>query len=130
MPLVGLDRLDWQNRAQFIGVATQMMRRILVDHARQRVAAKRGGSGGRPDLDVLKMASVESREQTLAVDMAVERLRELDPQQSRVVEMRYFGGLSVEETSEVLGISTRTVNRHWALAKAWLHAELSGRKLP
>jgi RNA polymerase sigma-70 factor (ECF subfamily) len=128
--LVGLDRLDWQNRAQFMGVAAQMMRRILVDHARQRVAAKRVGSGGRADVDVLHMARVENPEETLAVDMAVERLRELDPRQSQVVEMRYFGGLSVEETSEALGISTRTVKRHWALAKAWLHAELSGRSLP
>jgi RNA polymerase sigma factor (TIGR02999 family) len=124
--LVGLDRLDWQNRAQFMGVAAQMMRRILVDHARHRIAARRDPAA-RVDVDVPDIATLEDPEETLAVDMAIERLRELDPQQSQVVEMRYFGGLSVEETAEVLGISGRTVKRHWALAKAWLHAELSGR---
>lgn len=127
--LVGLDRLDWQNRAQFMGVAAQMMRRILVDHARKRVAGGRAASGGRTDFDMPDIAGVDKPEETLAVDMAVERLRELDPQQSQVVEMRYFAGLSVEETAEALGISSRTVKRHWALAKAWLHAELSGRGL-
>jgi RNA polymerase sigma factor (TIGR02999 family) len=127
--LVGLDRLDWQNRAQFMGVAAQLMRRILINYARQRIADKRGGAGGRADLDVPDVAAAENPEEMLAVDIAITRLSELSPEQSRVVEMRYFGGMSVEETAEALGISPRTVKRHWALAKAWLHAELSGRGL-
>jgi RNA polymerase sigma factor (TIGR02999 family) len=127
--MVGLDRLDWQNRSQFMGVAAQFMRRILINYARDRVAAKRGGTGARAQLDPANLAAGENPEEILAVDMAVARLAELNPEQSRVAEMRYFGGMSVEETAEVLGISPRTVKRHWALAKAWLHAELSGHGL-
>ena len=128
--LVSQDRADWQNRAHFMGVAAQLMRRILVHHARDRVAAKRGGARVRTEMDALDVKAVtENPEELLAVEMAVRRLSELNPEQSRVVEMRYFGGLSVEETAEALGTSTRTVKRHWALAKAWLHAELSGRGL-
>ncbi len=120
--LVGQDRTDWQNRAQFMGVAAQLMRRILVDYARERSAAKR--TPGALDLDL--GPSREKTEELLAVDEAVERLTELDPQQARVVEMRYFAGLSVEETAEALGISPRTVKRDWAMAKAWLRTELAG----
>ena len=127
--LVGVDRLDWQNRAQFLGVAAQFMRRILINHARERIAAKRGGIGGRADVDVADLASTEKPEEMMAIDIAITRLSELNPEQSRVVEMRYFGGMSVEETAEAMSISPRTVKRHWALAKAWLHAELSGRRL-
>jgi RNA polymerase sigma factor (TIGR02999 family) len=129
MRLVGLDRIDWQNRAQFMGVAAQIMRRILINYARDRVAAKRGGRGVRADLDVADLAVGENAEEILAVDLAVTRLAELNPEQSRVVEMRYFGGMSTEETAEALSISPRTVKRHWSLAKAWLRAELSGRGL-
>ena len=128
MRLAGLDRLDWQNRAQFMGVAAQFMRRILINYARDRIAAKRGGEA-RVEFDVAEVAAAENPAEILAVDLAVTRLGELNPEQSRVVEMRYFGGMSVEETAEALGISPRTVKRHWALAKAWLYAELSGRGL-
>ena len=125
--LVGQDRADWQNRAQFMGVAAQLMRRILVDYARQRVAAKRGGGAIKIDDERFDVgASTEQSEELLAVNEAVERLTELDPQQAQIVEMRYFGGLSVEETAEALGISPRTVKRDWAMALAWLRAELSG----
>jgi RNA polymerase sigma factor (TIGR02999 family) len=126
--LVGLDRIDWQNRAQFMGVAAQFMRRILINYARDRIASKRGGVA-RADIDVPDVAATDDPETILAVDMAIARLAELNPEQSRVVEMRYFGGMSVEETAEAMGISPRTVKRHWALAKAWLRVELSGHGL-
>jgi RNA polymerase sigma factor (TIGR02999 family) len=102
------------------------MRRILINYARERVAAKRGGRGVRADFEVADLAVGENAEEILAVDLAVTRLAELNPEQSRVVEMRYFGGMSTEETAEALSISPRTVKRHWSLAKAWLRAELSG----
>jgi RNA polymerase sigma factor (TIGR02999 family) len=104
------------------------MRRILVDYARQRIAAKRGG-GVRPvDIDVIEAAAgVTVSEELLAVDEAVERLAALDSQQAQVVEMRYFGGLTVEETAEALGIAERTVKRDWAMAKAWLQTEFAPR---
>jgi RNA polymerase sigma-70 factor (ECF subfamily) len=115
-----------QDRAQFMGLAAQMMRRILVDYARQRTAAKRG-NGPRPiDLDGIDAAAgIEISEELLTVDAALTRLGELDPQQARVVEMRYFGGLTVEETAEALSIAPRTVKRDWAMAKAWLRVEFS-----
>jgi RNA polymerase sigma factor (TIGR02999 family) len=119
--LAGQDRADWQNRAQFMGVAAQLMRRILVDYARQRAAAKR--APGAVDLEF--GATSDKTEEVLAVDELLGRLTALDPQQGRVVEMRYFGGLSVEETAEALGVSPRTVKRDWAMAKAWLRTELA-----
>jgi RNA polymerase sigma-70 factor (ECF subfamily) len=131
MRLVGQDRADWQNRAQFMGVSAQLMRRILVDYARERTAAKRGGGAVRVDDEGFELAAGAGQsEQVLAVDEALERLSKLDPQQAQIVEMRYFGGLSVEEAAEALGISPRTVKRDWAMAKAWLHSELSERRLP
>jgi RNA polymerase sigma-70 factor (ECF subfamily) len=118
----------WQNRAQFMGVAAQLMRRILVDYARQRVAAKRGGGEMPVELGTCELGGgVEESENMLAVDEALARLAALDPQQAQVVEMRYFGGMTVEETAEALGIGARTVKREWALAKAWLHLEISSR---
>jgi RNA polymerase sigma-70 factor, ECF subfamily len=114
----------WQNRAQFIGVAAQLMRRILVDHARAHLAAKRGGQnftvslseadrfGDKPDVDLL------------AIHEALERLSAIDPQQSRIVELKFFGGLTIEETEEVLGVSHSTVERDWKMARAWLRREL------
>ncbi len=117
-------RADWQNRAQFMAVSAQLMRRILVDYARQRGAAKRGPSV-RPDPEgFTRGRATGGLSEVLAVDQALVRLSLLDPQQSQVVEMRYFGGLTVEEIAEVLEVSPRTVNRDWATAKAWLHAEL------
>jgi RNA polymerase sigma-70 factor, ECF subfamily len=128
--LAGQDRANWQNRAQFMGIAGQLMRRILVDHARKRHAAKRGGSTmvTLNETNVKQWANVSLPEEILAVDEALARLEEVDAQQSRVVELRYFGGLSAAETAEAMGVSQRTVEREWAMAKAWLLAELSERR--
>ena len=120
--LVGQDRAQWQNRAQFMAIAAQAMRRILLQSARRRHAIKRiAPDGGKPSLP-----RPGRWEEILAVDEAISRLNEIAPQQARIAEMRYFGGLSVEETAEALGISARTVKRDWAVAKGWLHTELSG----
>jgi RNA polymerase sigma factor (TIGR02999 family) len=122
--MVGQRQARWQNRAQFIGVAANMMRRILVSYARAHKAAKRGGQhftvslgeadrfGERPDVDLL------------AVHEALERLSAIDPQQARVVELKFFGGLTIEETGEVLGVSHTTVEGNWKMARAWLRREL------
>src|SRR5690242_20467237 len=118
-------KAGFQNRAQFMAVAAQLMRRILVDYARQRVAAKRGG--GEMPLVLENAGGVEQSEEMLAVDEALARLAELDAQQARVVEMRYFGGMTVEETAEAMDISPRTVKREWAMAKAWLRVEISAK---
>lgn len=124
--LAGQDRANWQNRAQFMGIAGQLMRRLLVDHARRRYAAKRGGSMVTLEEGIGNQCShFAGPEEILAVDESLARLDRMDPQQSRVVELRYFGGLSAEETAEAMGISQRTVEREWALAKAWLRAELA-----
>ena len=115
--------VEWQSRAHFLGIAAQMMRRILVDHARARSAAKRG-EGLRVTLDE-KMAIAEARDlDVIALDRALTRLAQQDEAQARIVEMRFFAGLSIEETAEVLGISPATVKRDWAMAKAWLTREL------
>ncbi len=124
--LVGQDRANWQNRAQFMAIAAQIMRRILLQYARRRSAAKRAA----PEPD--KPGSTPSTwqwEEILAVDAALTRLSKLSPQQARIAEMRYFAGLSVEEAAEALDVSPRTVKRDWAIAKGWLHAELSGASL-
>jgi RNA polymerase sigma-70 factor, ECF subfamily len=119
-------RADWQNRAQFMGVAAQLMRRILVDYARARDAGKRGGSAVRVSLERLDPESAAPPfVEILVVDRALLRLEKLDPQQARVVELRYFAGLTVDEAAEALGISPRTVKRDWAMASAWLRRELS-----
>ena len=124
---VGQDWAEWRNRAQFIGVAARQMRRILVEYARQRAAAKRGGTPVKLDLDALALGfDCGKSEEILAVDEAIARLGEMDPRQAQVIELRYFGGLNVDETAELLGSSRRTVKRDWAVAKAWLRAELSG----
>jgi len=129
--LAGQNRAEWQNRAQFMGVAAQLMRRILVDYARQRIAAKRGGGPAPIDIDALEIAAgVEQSAEMLAVDEALERLTAMDPQQAQVVEMRYFGGMTVEETAEALAIAPRTVKREWAIAKAWLRVEISSKGHP
>ena len=114
----------WQNRAHFIGVAAQLMRRILVDHARAHGALKRGGQQAKVPLDEAFVMSAERSDELLAVDEALTRLATHDPQQSKVVELRFFGGLSVEETAEALGISPATVKRDWNVARAWLYREL------
>jgi RNA polymerase sigma factor (TIGR02999 family) len=115
------DTPDWQNRAHFYGVAANLMRRILVDHARAQQVAKRGGADQqRVSLaDVAEMPDARDTE-LIALDDALATLAELDPQQSRVVELRYFGGLTIDETAEELGISHATVEREWAMARGWL----------
>jgi RNA polymerase sigma-70 factor (ECF subfamily) len=125
--LIDADNINWQNRAHFFGVAAQMMRNILVDHARRQNYAKRGGAGqqrltlgkadriaNKPDVDLV------------ALDDALKDLASLNPQHSKIVELRFFGGLTIEETAEVLGIGHATVEREWKMARAWLRRELSG----
>jgi RNA polymerase sigma factor (TIGR02999 family) len=124
LQLVDQKNHRWQNRAHFVGVAAQLMRRILVDHARAHKAAKRGGGEVKVPLDDAFVMSNERSKELLAIDEALERLAARDPQQSRIVELRFFGGLSVEETAGVLGISTATVKRDWSVARAWLYREI------
>lgn len=125
MRLVDQRRASWANRLQFFGVAAQLMRRILIDHARARQAEKRGGSSIFVSLREAANTPDESRRaDVLAIDEALERLARLDPGQVRIVELRYFAGLSVEETAQVVGRSPRTVKREWRLARAWLFREL------
>jgi RNA polymerase sigma factor (TIGR02999 family) len=120
--------VQWQNRAHFIGIAGQMMRRILVDYARNRGFAKRGGNALQVSLDEELIVSEERSADVVALDDALESLARLDERKSRLVELRFFGGLSIEETAEVLGVSPGTVMRDWTLAKAWLRREMSGNK--
>ncbi len=123
--LVDQDRADWENRGQFFGVAAQIMRRILVDYARARLAGKRAGNAVRFDLAGLDLPDRTPKiEEILAVDEALGRLAQFDPQQGRVVELRYFAGLTIEQTAEALGVSPRTVTRDWEMASAWLRGEL------
>lgn len=122
--LVDWKNVQWQNRAHFFGVAAQMMRRILVDFARSRHYAKRGGEARQVSLAEAAVVSAERGEDFIALDDALERLVAIDPRKCRIVELRYFGGMSVEETAEALKISSRTVMREWSLAQAWLHREL------
>lgn len=123
--LVDQKRVRWQNRAHFFGLAAQLMRRILVDHVRMRKAAKRGGSDLKLPLEEAMAVSTEGKIDLLILDEALARLSELDQQQGRIVELRFFSGLSVEDTARVLGISERTVKRDWQVAKAWLRREIS-----
>jgi len=126
--LVRQDQPQWQNRAHFFGVAAQLMRHILVDHARNRAAAKRGAGAPRLTLDP-DVALPQARDVDLvALDDALNQLAALDPQQSRLVELRFFGGLSIEETSVVLGVSPATVKREWATARAWLQREMRNKE--
>ena len=127
--LIDQRRVQWRNRAQFFGVAAQLMRRILVDHARGRDAAKRGGGIATitlEDVDAAAERSTNDVVDILALHDAIEKLAALDPDQARVVELRYFGGMSIEETAEVMDISPATVKREWAVARAWLKRELGG----
>ena len=119
--LVDQRAVRWQNRAHFYAIAARMMRRILIDHARARVTDRRGGGAPHVALDHAAEVSAERADQLVALDDALLRLAEVDPRKSRVVELRFFGGMSVEETAEVLGISNATVMRDWSTAKAWLH---------
>lgn len=117
--------VPWQNRAHFFGIAAEMMRRILIDHARGLQAAKRGSGGIKLALDEVIDLSDERAADLIALDDALKALAEIDPQKSRIVELRFFAGLSIEETAKVLDIGTATVIRQWRLAKAWLYHEVS-----
>jgi RNA polymerase sigma factor (TIGR02999 family) len=122
------DRPDrWQNRAHFCAIAAHSMRQILIERARARGAAKRGGARHRVTLDDAFAAGENRSIDLLALDEALERLATMDPEQARLVELRFFGGLTVEETAEAMDISPATVKRHWTIAKAWLTRELEGR---
>jgi RNA polymerase sigma-70 factor, ECF subfamily len=125
--LVGQEAPHWQSRSHFFGMAAQLMGRILIDHARSHLRKKRGGLNEVLPLDEALAFSPEHSEDLLRVDEALGRLAALDPRQSRIVELRFFGGLTIQEASEVLRISPKTVKRDWAVAKAWLHAELRNR---
>jgi RNA polymerase sigma factor (TIGR02999 family) len=125
LKLVDQTRVRWQNRAHFFAVAARMMRRIVVDHARARSAQKRGGAQVAISLDEAPDLAVEKDAHLLALDEALERLTAMDPRAGRIVELRYFGGLSIEEAAEATELSPATVKREWSMAKAWLHKELS-----
>lgn len=127
LKLVGQRESDWQNRAHFFAIAAQVMRRILLDDARRALRDKRGGAATPVSLENIAMAAPESPVDVvdlLALDRALVELEQLDPKQARLVELRFFGGLTVEETATVLGISPATVKREWAIAKGWLYRAL------
>lgn len=126
--LINQHEVSWQNRAQFFGIAAQMMRRVLVSHARGREAEKRGGAAQHITLEEELAAAPQRDVNVLALDDALTRLETIDPDKSRMVELRFFSGLSVEETAEVMGVSPRTIDRQWRTAKAWLHREISAGK--
>ena len=123
--LIDQNQVTWQNRAHFFGIAAQMMRRILVNHALAKKAEKRGGLQHKLSLDEAVSFADEREVDLVALDDALKTLGTLDPQQSRIVELRFFAGLSIEETAEVLGISPATVKRDWSTAKIWLRREIS-----
>jgi RNA polymerase sigma-70 factor (ECF subfamily) len=126
--LVAQKDRSWQNRTHFFASAAQVMRRILIDHARSRRAEKRGGGQPKVKLDEATALCHDNCEEWIAVDQALDRLAERDTRMAKIVELRFFGGLTEEEIGEVLGISPRTIKRDWKVAKAWLHGELSGVK--
>ena len=127
--LIHQREVKWQDRAQFFGLAAQMMRRILVNYALAHKAEKRGGNEPRISLDEAVSFAAEREVNLVLLDAALSRLNELDPEQCRIVELRFFGGLTVEEVAEVMQISTATVKREWRTAKAWLYEQLVGLKL-
>lgn len=124
--LVQQERVDWKCRAHFFGIASQLMRRVLVDHARAHLADKRGGAMARITIDEDLEIVVEREADVLAVDVALHKLKELDPLHAQIVEMRFFGGLSVEEVAAVIARPKRTVEAHWTFIRAWLRRELAG----
>lgn len=126
--LVDAQSVQWQGRAHFLGIAARLMRRVLVDHARTRDGQKRGGAQQRIELDEAIAVSESPDINVLALDRALDALAAVDQRRSRVVEMRFFGGMSVEETADALDVSTDTVKRDWRLAKLWLMRELEGER--
>jgi RNA polymerase sigma factor (TIGR02999 family) len=130
MRLIDYTRVEWANRAHFMAVASTAMRRILVDHARGHRSLKRGG-GLRPvSLDDVELGNEDRAELLVAVDEALDRLKAVEPRQAQVVECRFFGGMTEEETAEALGIGLRTAKRDWARAKSWLHREMAAEEGP
>ena|SRR5215831_14842159 len=123
--LIDQKRMHWQNRAQFFAIAAQLMRRILVDHARSHQYAKRGGGAHKVSLDEGALVAEEQAADLIALDDALLSLASIDERKSRIVELRFFGGLSVEETAETLKTSSRTVMREWSMAKAWLYQTIN-----
>ena len=123
--LVDQKRVTWQNRAHFFGIAAQLIRRLLVDHARARHRLKRGGAALKVEWSEQISSPVSRQMDLVALDDALNRLANLEPQKSRIVELRFFGGLSIEETAEALNISQATVKRDWSFARAWLHREMT-----
>jgi RNA polymerase sigma-70 factor, ECF subfamily len=126
LQLVDDPKRNWQNHTHFLAAAAQLMRRIMVDHARERRALKRGGGALKVTLDDAALVTETRSEELLALDEALEKLAAQDPRKSQIVELRYFGGLTVEETAGFLKLSHRTVEREWRMAKAWLYRALSG----
>jgi RNA polymerase sigma factor (TIGR02999 family) len=125
LKLADQNRINWQSRAQFFALASQAMRRILVDYARRRNAAKRGGNNVVNIREADSVASDMKTDDLVALDESLKRLAEVDPRQSQIVECRFFGGLSIEETAKVVGVSTATIKREWAVARAWLYRDLN-----
>jgi RNA polymerase sigma factor (TIGR02999 family) len=123
--LVNQKEIQWQDRAHFFGIAARLMRQVLVDYARKRNYAKRGGGAQQVALDEALIVSKERAAEVVALDDALGSLAEIDPRQSQIVEMRFFGGLTIEETAEVLAVSPGTVMREWTLAKAWLRRAMT-----
>jgi RNA polymerase sigma factor (TIGR02999 family) len=126
LELIDITSVDWQHRAHFFAVSAQIMRHILLDRARRRVAAKRGGDAERVNLDELPDIGGSRAKELIALEDALNALAAIDARKARVVELRFFGGLSVEETAEVLAVSPETVMRDWKFARSWLQAELKG----
>ena len=126
MRLIDYSRMEWTGRAHFMAVAATAMRRILVDHARGHRSAKRGGMLKRISIDDVELGTEDRAELLIAIDDALGRLKEIDARQAQVVECRFFGGMTEEETAEALGIGLRTAKRDWAKAKVWLHREIEG----
>ncbi len=126
--LVGGQKIEWQNRAHFYGVVAQVMRHVLIDHARRLQRTKHGGDAQRISLEDVAVMPHARADELLALDEALDELARLDPRKARVVELRYFGGLSIEETADVLDISAMTVRRDWRAAKAWLYTQVGSRK--
>jgi RNA polymerase sigma factor (TIGR02999 family) len=128
LQLVDDPKRIWQNRTHFVAATAQLMRRIMVDHARERRAVKRGGGALKVSLDDAALVTERRSEELLALDEALEKLAALDPRKSQIVELRYFGGLTIEETAAFLKMSLRSVEREWTMAKAWLYRALSERE--
>jgi RNA polymerase sigma-70 factor (ECF subfamily) len=124
--LVDQQQVNWKNRSQFLGIAAEMMRRILVNHARDRAVQKRGGDAKRVSLSIVGESGDQPDIDLIALDQALNQLSELDARKARIVELKFFGGMTTEETAEVLGISTATVEREWNHSRAWLYRAITG----